>query len=418
MFNSWFPEYWSTLKKLIFLKASALSGSLVTLTGTIVSFIATKVKAIKSLTVTLEPQQDLHGQDAPYPAGGGVNKFDKDSAVNGKWLNVSTGVEEATSTNYSLSDYIPVESGKQYIWTNTQSSRCWFYDTSKSPVEAVTNPYTPNANGYIRLTIGVVSVDIDTFMFVQGSSLPQTYSPYSNICPITGVTGASVTRTGKNLFPNGGDITVYERELFSYQNPIILKGQTVTISGDVVVGGGYTSCLVFLIRKNNGGITNKSFTSANRSATWTATEDVYGVNFYATNSGSTNPGVTTTWSNFQIELGSTATPYEAPSITTLSVTFPDTVYGGEYEVVSGKVKPYKEYDSYNGETLTGRWMSSIDKYVAGTTPTIGAQVVDLESFGTTIEVTPQPINTLAGENNVWSDSGDVSVTASGITPIE
>ena len=79
-------------------------------------------------------------------------------------------------------------------------------------------------------------------------------------------------------------------------------------------------------------------------------------------------------------------------------------------MVSGKVKPYKEYDSYNGETLTGRWMSSIDKYVSGTTPTIGAQVVDLESFGTEFQVTPQPVSTLVGQNNVWSDSGDVAVT--------
>ena len=42
------------------------------------------------------------------------------------------------------------------------------------------------------------------------------------------------------------------------------------------------------------------------------------------------------------------------------------------------IERFVVYDSYNGEPLAGRWMSSMDPYTEGGTPTIGAQVVDLE----------------------------------------
>ena len=78
MFDLGFPPYWSTLKKLIWLVGSGVVGGAkwTTLTGAIVSFFAKKSAPINALSVTLEPQQDLHGQDAPYPAGGGVNLVD------------------------------------------------------------------------------------------------------------------------------------------------------------------------------------------------------------------------------------------------------------------------------------------------------------------------------------------------------
>ena len=65
MFDTGFPHYWSTLKKLIWLKAAVLSESLTTLTGAIVSFIASKVKPINSLVVTITPQQSGTGDPSP-----------------------------------------------------------------------------------------------------------------------------------------------------------------------------------------------------------------------------------------------------------------------------------------------------------------------------------------------------------------
>ena len=107
----------------------------------------------------------------------GKNLFDKSAAELGKWLNVNTGVEENTSTNYWLSTYIPVVSGQPYSFPNPGSSRRWFYDATKSPVEKIdmSTTYTPTSNGFVRFTI--VNAVVDSFMLNLGSTaLP--YEPY------------------------------------------------------------------------------------------------------------------------------------------------------------------------------------------------------------------------------------------------
>lgn len=86
-----------------------------------------------------------------------------------------------------------------------------------------------------------------------------------------------------------------------------------------------------------------------------------------------------------------------------------TVYGGEMELVSGILKARPYYASYNSETLVGPWISSMDVYTPGTTPTIGAQVVDLGGTETVYQLTPTQITTLKGQNNIWADTGDVTV---------
>ena len=86
-----------------------------------------------------------------------------------------------------------------------------------------------------------------------------------------------------------------------------------------------------------------------------------------------------------------------------------TVYGGTLDVTNGVLTAYPYYASYNGETLVGPWVSSMDVYAPGTTPTIGAQVVDMGGAGTTYQLTPTEISTLKGTNNLWADTGDVDV---------
>lgn len=73
--------------------------------------------------------------------------------------------------------------------------------------------------------------------------------------------------------------------------------------------------------------------------------------------------------------------------TTRTMNFGDTYYGG-YCQFGGDI--YSEWDyiaSYNGETLPGEWMSDRDKYVSGTTPTTGAEVV-YKTTPTQVRVTP------------------------------
>ena len=116
--------------------------------------------------------------------------------------------------------------------------------------------------------------------------------------------------------------------------------------------------------------------------------------------------------NAQVMLGisSGLTTYHAYNGNTYTIAFGQTVYGGVLDVTRGKLKPCIEYPSYNGETLSGRWLSSEATYVEGTTPPIGSQVVSLDDYGTDIDLTPVQIRALVGENNVYSDTnGDTTV---------
>ena len=91
------------------------------------------------------------------------------------------------------------------------------------------------------------------------------------------------------------------------------------------------------------------------------------------------------------------------------VSFGQTVYGGVLDVTSGKLKPCIEYPSYNGETLSGRWLSSEATYIEGTTPPTGSQVVSLDDYGTDIDLTPKVISAIVGTNNVFAGCGDIAV---------
>ena len=85
------------------------------------------------------------------------------------------------------------------------------------------------------------------------------------------------------------------------------------------------------------------------------------------------------------------------------------VFGGILDVTNGVIHPYKYYSSYNGETLSGEWISSLDVYSADASPTIGAQVVDFGKFVEDISITPQEVKTILGVNNIYANTGNISV---------
>ena len=118
-------------------------------------------------------------------------------------------------------------------------------------------------------------------------------------------------------------------------------------------------------------------------------------------------------------------PYNAGEITCVSAVNGDpyqkiavnwedeagTVYGGTFDVVNRKLNSYPYYSSYNGETIIGPWISSMDVYAPGATPTLGAQVVDMGGAATSYDLPNVPeITTFLDTNNIWADTGDVTVT--------
>lgn len=70
----------------------------------------------------------------------------------------------------------------------------------------------------------------------------------------------------------------------------------------------------------------------------------------------------------------------------LKMLFGATYYGGIANFDGTIDYDWQRIASYNGESLSGEWLSDRDEYVAGTTPTTGAEVV-YKTTPTTIRVT-------------------------------
>ena len=117
------------------------------------------------------------------------------------------------------------------------------------------------------------------------------------------------------------------------------------------------------------------------------------------------------WRNLQVEEGSSFTGYEPYQGSVLDFDFPSTLYGGTLDVLTGAVKSEWGYiASYDGETLPGEWISSMDTYTEGATPSTGAQVAYKLATPQTYQLSPNTIKTLKGLNNVWHNAnGEIAL---------
>lgn len=237
---------------------------------------------------------------------------------------------------------------------------------------------------------------------------------------ITGVSGLSVTQLGKNLMsasPTLTDnryITYWGNHSASGANDgVFLKAGTYTITftkpssmetANFGVYGAYTedkTQITIIGNTRNNPLSNQIVVP----------KDGH-LNFWIYGTANEITSADVPLITCQIEVGSTATTYEAyvtPSVVT--DTFGQTIYGGTRDLTTDKVSVTWGYiASYNGETLTGRWVSSMDTYVAGTTPTTGAEVAYELATPTEITgLTPHEIDTLYGDNNIYADTGTTEV---------
>lgn len=288
------------------------------------------------------------------------------------------------------------------------------------------------------LTVGIEPVQEGT-----GDPSPE------NIRPITGWTGAKVTRAGKNLlaprFYGGVNYNKRVGQYVLHWAGLVDITESITTSGNTFSRTGSEWGLIMCLVADVGQLTGKqicvsgTFTgdlnikNGLRSA-WYFTDENYivtrvagtmninppyvltpaeGEKYLIWYINSSAPG-TITLDSPMLELSSTATAYEPYQGEIYSITFPSeagTVYGGTLDVTTGVLTVDRaQIASYAGETLPSTWISDRDVYSAGATPTTGAQVVYELATPITYHLTPQEITTLLGQNNIWADTGDMSVT--------
>lgn len=500
MFKHGFPPEWSTFKKLIWLVGSGIAGASYiwkTVTGTLIHITDALASPMQKCEVTLEPVQDLHGQDAPYPAGGGKNKFNINAIENvtsgdGSIVNNNNGTITVSppsnsggiSSGKKLSDIAPtLVVGESYYFNLTstgtakqiyllQAAVAWTVNNSKTITQEMLD-----SDVYLYASGAGTTATLSEIIICKTSEADYSYVPYSNICPITGWTGCEVNVSNENLF-NGTIINGY-----CPINSYIKSGVEYFVLGDIIE---QTATYLQIHRCDkgvapvSGQTTNIGSVISNTTCSRKSfTPDLLNYDYYLFAIASY-----ANIKNVQITLSpSTQETYKVHQGTTLSVTFPDgqTVYGADVELVSGNnqktlekyvVKGTENWESYDsGATFrfsyhissttipvfdntpvadlycnqfassntfaptdgacsvkkSGNWIYVAFKNLTllpiGTTKDEAKAIFkSLYDNGTPVEIvallldpvpfttTPQEISTLAGENNIWSNTnGDTTI---------
>ena len=182
---------------------------------------------LKSLVIDINPVQDLHGQDAPYPAGGGKNLFNGTflqgywAYADGGWVNSNGWIATdktpcKPSTSYTVSadakltrwqGFVWYDANGNYISTDNLQSNENIGLTKTSPNNAYYLVF--NIAGYPTSTDPISPSDVTHFQLEEGQTAT-SYAPYSNICPISGYSEAKVYVSPTQ---DAQDATVYTIDL-------------------------------------------------------------------------------------------------------------------------------------------------------------------------------------------------------------
>ena len=274
-----------------------------------------------------------------------------------------------------------------------------------------------------------ITVDITPVQLGSGTPSPD------NIRPIEGWTGAELDRVGKNKYIgspsfngytnlnkwtkdsstyNGHDVYYRSYTWLGAYKLIDLPIGTYTFSAMAKVSTASTVyCSLIVSGTTTATVSKESSATYLQADTWTRIS----ITFEVTSAGTVAPrveigasGVTVYISEYQLELGTHPTTYEPYQGISRTVNFGETVYGGKWHVTAGGTdKTHANIASYNGETINEPWLSSMDEYSPGATPTTGAQVVYPLTTPTTISTPKQDVPMLQGINTVYADCGDTQL---------
>lgn len=507
MFDTWFPRHWSTLKKLIWLKASALASAVYqTVTGAVATFTTLRAAPLRSLAVTMGPKQDLHGYDSPWPAGGGKNLFNGTflqgywAYADGTWVNSPNWITTEkipckASTSYTVSadakatrwqGFVWYDSNGDFISTDNLNSSVNIGLTKTSPSNAAYLIF--NIAGYPGANDRIAPSDVTHFQLEEGSA-STAYSPYANICPISGWAGAKVTRTGKNLIDIPASVTkdgiTFTKDSDGYVTASPSSGDPRSWGKD------NAQYLVNLAPGNYKFVIKLKTPSASQYSGW----EIYsptGVKIAGSSGGKFRADevaafTASEFGNYYIMAklhtsvsrlmvvkdGADTSNYEPYSGTTIPITFPSeagTVYGGTLDVTTGNLtvdramvdlgaknwypstaagrtrfrtsitdierisspnivapmlcsayKTETANNTYTGKQGISLQQNAADVYVYDAqresmttadfkTAMSGVQLVYKLATPQTYQLTPTEVTTLLGDNTIWADTGDVTVT--------
>lgn len=357
-----------------------------TMSGDIVSFPnGAGGVPVKDLQVGIEAVQDLHGYDHPWVGGAGKNMLQNEmGSGSSKGVTYSTDDNGVTTLTGSATGNLEVligtvtlESGTEYKIngnsfanancrmqlkrTLSSSSLVQIYDNSDVS-------YTPSETGEYYVTMVVITGNnpngLKIYPMVRLASVSDaTFAPYSNICPISGWTGANIY-----VSPTADeeDATVYS---------ITWQTEAGTVYGGTfdVTTGVLTITHIYVKPTSYGSNGINAFSSS--------------VYFSYDSSYPLQAGVLGIISNVATGATRTSANCSAYGIVAYGNTTSRNVG------VAGDINLYPTEDSLRQALLN----SNAEFVIPLATPQ-------------TVQLTPQQVRTLLGENNIWADSGEVEVT--------
>ena len=467
---------------------------------------------VADCTVKIEPVQDLHGYDHPWPGGAGKNKLPLTvdgikAASGGTWTgnkktlnsieieiltdesNNVTGISaKGTASLETFFTIAELTMGSdEYILNGCPAGGGWgtyfIYWHGTSDPKDMGNGVTindPNVAGNVQIHISS-GYAIDTVFYPMirlATETDATFAPYTNICPITGHTEASVQMDGKNLFDystcenksidDSGNTASDSTRLLSGYISTANAANIITIpSGITLVGFVYYDGTKTFVSRN---IVNKTGTFG-----FTATQPY--VKLYLSKTDGSAAISKNDVVGMQFERGSVATgyvPYVSPH--TATITFGQTVYGGTVDFDSGVMTVTHAIVTFDG-TESG-WVtinsgkavrikvSGMKRDTGGVLPddianyaeiiaidyvfnhirdytfsisadnyftlALSSDITDVNDYKTylsnnplqicyelatpiTIQLTPQQIQLLKGQNTLTASTGQISVTVNGVS---
>ena len=336
------------------------------MTGSIVTFSdAIPFTPIDSIAAQIEPVQDLHGYENPWPAGGGINKFSGQwppdvSGLYGGWYTGAT--TQCILTLFDKGNNADISGIYFGLGVNgTTTPVLWAIQNGEiATTKIITNSTDPNGlYPYVVLfhnteaDLAKVLNRFDVMVTIDGVE-SSTFSPYENICPISGHTGAEIEQTGVNLFPDTSDaFRILGTSAYAYRDLQLPSGThlylTVEDNDTSVVVPAATG--VGFISKDTQGqnlqqdqftwiVQNGNITTRHRNNPINGDTNIWLDSIFTFPSDQENLSKILKRWKFTLNIGDVATPYEPYTSNQISVTFPSeagTVYGGEDEVISGKL---------------------------------------------------------------------------------
>lgn len=448
------------------------NGGSKTVSGAIVTFDDGAMTPVTDLQVGITATQDLHGQANPYPSGGqlwdevtyegGINNSTGEFTTTAGYMR-SGYIPCLPNTNYYFK--FPVE--MNVFFYDANHSFLGRYTNRKNEV------LTSSADAYYMAFRNSTANAWATYNHDISINYPSTdtaYHPYRNICPISGHTQCDLVRCGVNLY----DDTTLIHGYFPATNTDITADEAYRVVSIWLKAGTYTvslgwSATARLIRKYLDGVITNIGMSGN-TYTFTATQDgQFMLSFRREDSA-----VITEDINVMVNQGSTVLPYSTYNGITYTLPFGSTIYGGSLDVTTGVLTVTKGYKNMGGlnwvKNSSGLLYAPItspamiktngsDPGVVctnyGTAPTAypnsstaynsmadktisrsygtanpnlyvkdtdytdastfktamdGVYVVYTLASPTTVQLTAEQITTLVGQNVIYANCGDVSVT--------